>query len=111
MAYEDGNAAAGSAMVQDPIQKITSTDTSPAAMIASVQSALRTPSPPAALRVAEFSLNCNRKDTCRSLITGAIETALGSVIEQANIISVDFAPATTIGLQASIYSLVKASQS
>ena len=103
--------AASSTLVQDPLQKITSTDTSSAATIAPVQSALLTPSPPAAMRVAEFSLNCNRKYTCRSLITGAIETALGPVIEQANIISVDFATATTIGLQASIYSLVKASQS
>ena len=109
ISYLDESAASESTYLHNPVSKTTSSATNPADMIASVSDALS--SVPAALHVAEFSLKCNRKDTCRSLITGSIEIALALKARFSNIVSVDFATSTTVGSQASVYGMVRAFQS
>ena len=63
VSYPDATTASASTKLQDPIAKTTSTATDPATMITGVGDALS--SAPSAVSVAEFSMGCNRKDTCR----------------------------------------------
>ena len=75
-------------------------------MVNQVANGLR--APPSAISVAEFSMLCNRKDTCRSLVTSSVETAATNKIPHLNVIAVDFAVSTTIGTQAPVYSWIRA---
>ena len=63
VSYPDATTASASTKLQDPIAKTTSTATDPASMLSGLGDALS--SVPSAVSVAEFSMGCNRKDTCR----------------------------------------------
>ena len=106
VAYSDPTTASGSTNLQDPIGKASSTATSPSDMVTAVRNALT--AVPSTIQVAEFSLLCNRKDTCRSLIVSSVEAAAASRMVWANVIAVDFAMSTRVGLQTPIYSWVRA---
>ena len=106
VSYPDATTASASTKLQDPITKSSNTATDPATMITSVGDSLTTA--PSAVSVAEFSLGCNRKDTCRSYITTAIATKAATKAEYANVIAVDFATNTGVGMQAPVYSWIRA---
>ena len=109
VSYPDATTASGSTKLQDPISKSSNTATDPATMITSVGDSLT--SAPSAVSVAEFSMGCNRKDTCRSYITTAIVTKAATKATYANVIAVDFATNTGVGMQAPVYSWIRATTS
>ena len=105
MSYPDATTASASTKLQDPIAKTTSTATDPASMISGVADALSVPS---AVSVAEFSMGCNRKDTCRSYLGHDVATSAATKSLYANVVAVDFAIDTGIGMQAPVYSWIRA---
>ena len=106
VSYPDATTASASTKLQDPIAKTTSTATDPATMISGVSDALT--SVPSAVSVAEFSMGCNRKDTCRSFAGDAIAASAVTKASYANVIAVDFANDLNVGMQAPVYSWIRA---
>ena len=106
VSYPDATTASASTKLQDPITKTTSTATDPATMISGVSDALT--SVPSAVSVAEFSMGCNRKDTCRSFAGDAIAASAVTKASYANVIAVDFANDLNVGMQAPVYSWIRA---
>ena len=106
VSYPDATTASASTKLQDPISKTTSTATDPATLISGVSDALS--SAPSAVSVAEFSMGCNRKDTCRCYMGDAIATSAVTKVSYANVIAVDFALDINVGMQAPVYSWIRA---
>ena len=105
MAYADATTASASTNLQDPIVKTTSSETNPEKVVTGVVNALTTV--PTAVSVAEFSMGCNRKDTCRSFITNLVEAGIGTKALYANVVAVDFGVFTKVGEQAKVYNWVR----
>ena len=78
-------------------------------MIAAVEAALFTK--PTHIHVADFTLKCNRKDTCRPFIPNLIEKSLASNWQNVNVIATDFFTQNTLGLHAITYNWLKATTS
>ena len=95
VSYPDATTASASTKLMDPIVKTTSTATDPATMISGVGDALT--SVPSTVSVAEFSMGCNRKDTCRPYIPHAITAKVATKALYSNVIAVDFTSSHHIG--------------
>ena len=106
VSYPDATTASASTKLQDPITKTTSTATDPASLISGVGDALT--SVPSAVSVAEFSMGCNRKDTCRSFLSYDVAAKAVTKASYANVIAIDFGLTADIAMQAPVYSWIRA---